>query len=374
MNSEQLNLSIRWVNADYTIQEDAVGLFRVPDTRAETLFSVIKDLLIRCNLPMSLCRGQAYDGASNMQGRRSGVATRFRNENPAAIAVHCCAHSLNLCLQDIGRKLPCIRDALETVKDISKLIRYSPKRSHLFSTKLQESDDVCVTLKPLCPTRWTARTAAIEAILTDYTLLLETLDEIHSTTHDEYGLKANGLFQSLEKFSTLFGLRLSHLLFSAAEQVSLTLQRKDIALNDALNAVDLVKRFFKARRSDENFNVFYDNIVAVAQKYDIGRPELPRYRKRPARFENGSDPHTFTSTKAYFRQIYFEACDLLYGELEARFSDKHIPSVIAIEKTLICAANGQDYEDAMKVLKESCYKEDIDMPTLARHLQIEGCC
>ena len=24
----------------------------------------------------------------------------------------------------------------------------------------------------------------------------------------------------------------------------------------------------------------------------------------------------------------------------------------------------------MKVLKESCYKEDIDMPTLARHLQM----
>ena len=47
-----------------------------------------------------------------MQGRRSGVATRLKDENPAAIAVHCCAHSLNLCLKDVGRKLLCIRDVL----------------------------------------------------------------------------------------------------------------------------------------------------------------------------------------------------------------------------------------------------------------------
>ena len=102
VSSEQLNLTIRWVSNSYEVHENPVGLFRVPDTTAETLFTVIKDMLIRCSLPLSLCRGQAYDGASNMQGRRSGVATRFRNEQPAAIPVHCFAHSLNLCLQDAG--------------------------------------------------------------------------------------------------------------------------------------------------------------------------------------------------------------------------------------------------------------------------------
>ena len=175
-----------------------------------------------------MCRGQAYDGVSNMQGRRKGVATRFKQENPAAIALHCCAHSLNLCLQDAAKNLNCIRDALETVIEISTLIRYFPKRLHLFMTKLNspESDSRAVTLKPLCATRWTARTPAIHAVITDYTLLLEILEEIHLTTKDEYGLKAGGLLHSLEKFSTLFGLELSYFLFSASEQVSLTLQTK----------------------------------------------------------------------------------------------------------------------------------------------------
>ena len=58
-NTEQLNVSIRWVSNDYEVREDPIGLCQVPDTKAETLFKVIKDLLIRCNLPLALCRGQS---------------------------------------------------------------------------------------------------------------------------------------------------------------------------------------------------------------------------------------------------------------------------------------------------------------------------
>ena len=279
-------MTIRWVTDGYEVHEDPVGLFRIPDTTAETLFTVIKDMLIRCSLPLSLCRGQAYDGASNMQGKRSGVATRFRNKQPAAISFHCCAHSLNLCLQDAGRNLICIRDALETVREISNLIRYSPKRLHLFSSKISQAgkSNSTVSLKPLCPTRWTARTAAIDAILKDYEVLLETL-EVHATTRDEYGLKAGGLLQALEKFSTFFGLRLSHRLFSAAKQLSLTLQKKEIALQDAITAVEAAKSFFKRMHTDEEFDNFYDDTVASALEHKINQPELPRYRKRPTRYE-----------------------------------------------------------------------------------------
>ena len=168
---------------------------------------------------------------------------RFLRENPAAIPVHCFSHSLNLCLQGTGRQIVCIRDALDTVKEIGKLILFSPKRSHLFSSKLQQACDDTVSLKLFCPTRWTARTSAINAILKDYGVLLQTLEEIHATTHDEYGMKANGLLQSLEKFNTLFGLMLSHRLFSAVEQVSLVLQKKNIAIQDALAAVETAKNF-----------------------------------------------------------------------------------------------------------------------------------
>ena len=168
-NREQFNLSLQWVMDEYEISEDPVGLFCLPNTTADTITHVLKDLLIRCDLSVSLCRGQAYDGAANMQGRRKGVATQIRRENPAALPLHCFAHSLYLCLQDAGRQIPLLRDTLDTVREIGKLIKYSPKRSHLFNQKLIEADsDSVVTVKSLCLTRWTARTSAIEAVLKDY--------------------------------------------------------------------------------------------------------------------------------------------------------------------------------------------------------------
>ena len=99
-----------------------------------------------------------------------------------------------------------------------------------------------VGIKPLCPTRWTVRTAAVDAIIKDYTVLMETLEEIHSTTRDNYGLKVGGLLQSMEAFDTLFGLKLVHTLFSTAEQVFLALQKK-ITLQEALSAVHTAKRY-----------------------------------------------------------------------------------------------------------------------------------
>ena len=125
-NSAQLNLSIRWVNNKYEVFEDTVGLFRVQNTKAETLFMVIKDLLTRKNLIFSLCRGQAYDGAANIQGKRSGIVARFLNENPATIPVHWFAYSLNLSSGN-WKKYSVYQECYKIVKEVGKLILYSPK-------------------------------------------------------------------------------------------------------------------------------------------------------------------------------------------------------------------------------------------------------
>ena len=76
----------------------------LPDTFANALVTEIKDVLSRCNLSLAMCRGQAYDGAANMQGVRNGVATQIQAEVPSAIPIHCLAHCLRLVLQQAGRK------------------------------------------------------------------------------------------------------------------------------------------------------------------------------------------------------------------------------------------------------------------------------
>lgn len=371
-NREQLNLSIRWVNNDYEINEDPVGLYCLPNTKAETIHFVVLDILTRCSLSLEMCRGQAYDGASNMQGVRTGLATRIKKDYPAALSVHCLAHCLNLCLQEEGRKLPFIRDALDTVKEIAKLIKFSPKRSHLFSQKQIQSETPGVNIKPLCPTRWTARTGAIEAILSEYTVLMDTLDEVHQTTKDEYVLKAAGLLSAMEKFSTLFGLKLGYLIFGASETLSRSLQGKDTSIQEAISAVSLAKSFYKRQRTENAFQSFYDDVVITAQKLKIGEPQLPRYRRVPRRLDDGSQPHRYSTPKEYFRHQFFEACDLLISELDQRFDQQQLLSpVLTLENLLLEASNGHSYQNHLDSLKISCYKNDFNSDRL--HSQLSLC-
>ena len=99
---------------------------------SETLFTLIKDCLIRFALPIGKCRGQAYDGASNMSGHLVGVSARVQQCEETAVFVHCLAHCTNLCLQRAGKQLPCVCDALDLVMGLTQLIRFSLKRSSLF--------------------------------------------------------------------------------------------------------------------------------------------------------------------------------------------------------------------------------------------------
>ena len=228
-------------------------LINVPKTDSCTLTSCIKDCLIRFSLPISQCRGQAYDGASNMQGHISGVATQIQNTEPSAIRVHFLAHCTNLCLQTMGSV---IRDALDLVMEVSQLIRYSPKRSHLFKSLPSQLSPSAPGLKPLCPTRWTVRTGVIDSIIVNYGVLCDCLTEVNAEGRDEYVIRAGGILHLMEKFSTYYGLKLSHLIFSGAEQLSRVLQGEDTNIQEAIQASKLTVNYFNRLCSDEAFASF----------------------------------------------------------------------------------------------------------------------
>ena len=81
--------------------------------KANTLYSIIKDILIRCSLPIAQCRGQAFDGASNMSGAQNGVQALVKKEANRALYVHCLAHSLNLCIQEVSKKCDFVRNVMD---------------------------------------------------------------------------------------------------------------------------------------------------------------------------------------------------------------------------------------------------------------------
>ena len=155
----QLTIYLRWVDEELGDHEDFIGLYQVDSIDASSLVQAIKDTLIWLNLPISNCRGQCYDGASNMSGFKNGVAAQIIANEKRAVFIHCHAHALSLAVEDCIKNSKVCREALETTFEISKLIKFSPKRNATFDRIKAEivNDSSVGGIRKFCPTRWTLR-------------------------------------------------------------------------------------------------------------------------------------------------------------------------------------------------------------------------
>ena len=67
--------------------------YELPDIKSDSIVTAIKDSLIRMQLFLSNLRAQAYDGASNMFGKNTGVSVQIAAKQPKALLTHCRGHS-----------------------------------------------------------------------------------------------------------------------------------------------------------------------------------------------------------------------------------------------------------------------------------------
>ena len=120
----------------------------------------------------------------------------------------------------------------------------------------------------------------------------------------------------------------------------------------------------------QKFDEFYASVVSDAKDL-TNAPALPRYRKAPSRPGKDGDPaHRFEGPLEYFRQQYFEAIDVLVGQLKDRFEQrKGLPMAAKMEQILLEAANGdcctvERLEEELQI-----YEKDLSMVQL--HLQLQ---
>ena len=97
-NKEQLSIALRYVDIDtLLVREDLVGFVEC-DTGISgcTLAAKITNTLEELGLDLEHLRGQAYDGAGNMDGSVRGTAALICAHHPLAMYLHCSSHCLNL--------------------------------------------------------------------------------------------------------------------------------------------------------------------------------------------------------------------------------------------------------------------------------------
>ena len=180
-NREQLTICFRWIDEYLDCHEDFVGFYQIPNIAASTIESVLKDALTRLQLSLNDCRGQCYDGASNMLGKKSGVATRIQKIQPKAYATHCHCHSLSLSVKDATKGSKILTDAMDITKEVVQLIKLSPKREQMLGVIKDnfegENEGVEPGLTEFSATRWTVRAVCFKRIFKNYKALQETWNE-----------------------------------------------------------------------------------------------------------------------------------------------------------------------------------------------------
>ena len=222
-----MSLLVRWVNEKYQIFEDTLGLMELPNTKALTLYRQVKDILIRRCLPLSQCRGKAYDGASNMSRIKNGVQALVKQEESKALYVE---HDLNLRLQDASRKCKILRKTMDFIYDLIQLIKFPPKRLTIFENFREEvtfNNDIFAL--STVPNEMDCETCFYIKHTIGLQSSTSTLEEVQEG-HNEYAAKANGLFSKTQQFEVYFGLQFADILFAPAEQFSTNVQAVDITV------------------------------------------------------------------------------------------------------------------------------------------------
>ena len=208
-NREQLVLCFRYVDNAVVAHEDFVGLYECPNITANTIVSAIDDVLVRLNLSISKCRGQCYDGGSNMAKSKNGVKEQILKKKPRALFIHCYGHVPSLSVADTIKNIPQLRSVMDTVFELSKLLQYSPKRMTAFRDMKAEFSPDSIGFRVLCPTRWTVRNETFRSVLDNYNTLMELWEDILSDrVEPETRARVNGVLSQMNHFEFLFGVHL----------------------------------------------------------------------------------------------------------------------------------------------------------------------
>ena len=279
-------------------------------------------------------------GFHNWKDARSDVVKRISELEPRAIFTHCYGHALNFAACDTLKKSKVMKNALELTHEITKLIKCSSRREGIFK-KLKETipSNGSPGIRILCLE--TVRAESLSSIINNFKVLQAPWEEPIEVVQDsETKTRIRGVAIQIETFDYFFGNLLGQLILKHADNLSITLQRQNISASEGEQIAKMTVETLELIPNDESYDHFWKTTTEKAKSLDIGEPCLPRCRKVPARYEDGMPSgHFHDSTVGYYKQIYFEALDLIINCIEDRFDQPGFRIYYSIESLLVKFVN-----------------------------------
>ena len=182
-------------------------------------------------------------------------------------------------------------DALDTAFEISKLIKFSPKRNAAFDRIKSESEEDNLSntgIRSFCPTRWTVRGESVGSILEYFTIPKKLWDEfLQLQLQPDVKGRIIGVKTQMLHYKLIFGLHLCERILKITDNLSKTLQTEKLAASQAQQIAKYTIQTLQGMRTDDAFSLFYEHVEGLRQHTDTEEPVLPRKGRAPSRYEIG---------------------------------------------------------------------------------------
>ncbi|XP_022180454.1 zinc finger MYM-type protein 1-like [Myzus persicae] len=202
---------------------------------ANQIVSAIYSSFKNCNLNMDTLNivAQSYDGASVMSGHIGGVQAKIKEDYPYAIYTHCMAHRLNLVVVDLCKEIKNARCVFNTLEMVYVHFARPSNNTKLGKIQLDLGLKKGSILR-VCDTRWVCRFKNCEAMISNYTAILEYLS----------------ILRELQKYTFFIGVILLKDVLGIINILSTTLQSKTGTLGKAKNIINGVILSFEKLRCE----------------------------------------------------------------------------------------------------------------------------
>ena len=182
----------------------------------------------------------------------------------------------------------------------------------------------------------------------------------------------------MEQFSFFYGCHLGTKLLKQTDNLSASLQNKELSAAEAQELATYVVEVLKADRTEERFELFWDLTLQKIKRLDVvSEPTLPRKRKMPKRYDElSATAHFHETPKEMYRKMFYESYDYVIEAIQTRFDQPDYRMYTVMQNMVLNSIKGGDCTSEMskEVLDghsfSNLYKDDVDLIKLETQLQI----
>jgi len=183
---------------------------------------------------------------------------------------------------------------------------------------------VTSTLKSLSDTRWSCRIDALESLIFNYQVVIDSLENI-SENDSIHGSDANSLLKSMKTFEFLFCVHFFRDIMSITNILSKYLQSSNIDYSSVQHMTKATIQELSNMRCEDKFDMIWSKANVMRIDNEICSPILSRKSKVPKKLGGGLKQNENCNVKDHYKiNIYFQVLDTIISDMKERFKENDI--------------------------------------------------